>query len=1105
MSYHQRDLFSFTLVACTFVALMVGTQALAQLTTGTIYGTVTDPSGAVIPGGNVTARNVDTGFSRGAVSDEAGNYNLVNIPIGSYQVEVEMPGFKRAVSGPFRLIVDQRLRSDFKLEIGEHTETVQVSGVGTTLLQTSQSDVNQIVQEKEMKQLPLNGRDFFSLLLLSNGVQDTSNDVGGATTNVTFSINGMRPEANSVTLDGIEMSSIRESDVDLRPNLDAVSEFKVLTSNYSAEYGHTAGGVISIQSKAGTNDLHGTVFEFVRNDVLNAANFFRNPVNPEKAPQKRNMFGGSIGGPIQKNKTFFFVDYQGYRYSQINEAFAKVPEVAFRSGDFSSLLPDTGIFDPLTGGEVQFRDPSRATPGNPQGLNIIPPSRIHPFASALLNAVALPNLPNDFPLGNYFIRQPHRLDGNEAGIRVDHVFSERDNLFLRYRWNDSLMNTADALARPDGPMPGIGLEVGATGIVQGGTHRDRNNNMVISEIHVFNPLLVNEARLGFHRYHLDVFQHAFGMNLAEKFGLKGVNDTPFSSGLPIIYLNNYNSIGGDDWKPLFFRETSIQFNDNLSVTAGKHFLKVGGEYRRRDENNYFSIFPHGAFWVGVASTSYKGWWWQGHELADLLLGLPAMGFRGRRFASPLLRDHQYSFFLQDDWKVTDRLTLNLGLRYEYATPFYSPTNEIAMFDFDQSKMLIAGQDRVSRYIVEPDKNNWAPRIGLAYMIDPKTTVRAGFGIFYDPSNSFRDDIKFNPPFYRQYSTWMTWNFWSPAPPPFEDPGSFPLGYELRNIDRNFRIGYSEQYSLAVQRQLGWDTLLEIAYVGSQAHRLPYRYNFNQARLGGIPKPFPKLGTINLISNVGNSAYHSGQLKFERRFGEGFFFLTSYTWSKSIDNVSSPHFGSGVTGGVQNVFDTRQNRAVSDWDVPHRLAYSLVYDLPFGKGRRWLGAAHPLLEAFLGNWQTTGIFIASSGVPGTVSVGSTIPGGDARPNLIRDPNLPENQRTVERWFDTGAFVVNRDSKGNLLPGNAGRNIFRGPTYTNFDVGLIKFFPVSEQVKMQFRAEFFNLSNTPHFALPVRQMNNPAFGRMTHTRNPTNYGSTATSYGSRTIQFALKLEF
>jgi hypothetical protein len=764
-----------------------------------------------------------------------------------------------------------------------------------------------------------------------------------------------------------------------------------------------------------------------------------------------------------------------------------------------------GIYDPNTGGTVQFQDPSRATAGNPKGLNIIPANRWNQFGWALINAAALPNLPDNYPLGNYFIRQPHRISANEGGVRVDHNLSAKDTLFVRYRWSDSYLNTADALARPDGPMPGIALEVGDDnrGIVQGGTHRDRNNNVVISEVHVFNPKLVNEARAGFHRYHLDVYQHAYGMNLAEKFGLKGVNDGELYSGLPIIYLNNYTSLGGDDWKPLFFRETSIQFNDNLTYTFGKHSLKVGGEYRPRDENNYYAIFPASAFWVGNGSTSYQGWWVQGHELADLLLGLPAAGYHGRRFGSPDLKDRQYGFFLQDDWKISPKLTLNLGVRYEYASPFFSPNNEMSMFDSNQQKLLIAGQDGVSRYIVDPDKNNWAPRVGLAYQLNSKTTLRTGFGMFYDPENAKRDDIKFNPPFYRQYSTWLTWNFWSPGPPPFEDPGSFPTGYDIQNIDRHLLTGYSEQYSLAVQRQLPWDMLFEVAYVGSQAHKLPYNFNYNQDQFGG--KPIPDLGKINVVTNIGNTVYHSGQLKLERRFGKGLFFLTSYTWSKSIDNVSSAAFGTDVTGGVQNIFNPSQNRAVSDWDVPHRVAFSYVYDLPFGKNQRFMSNSPSVVNALLGNWQVTGIFVASSGVPGTVSVGSTIPGGDARPNVIKDPNLSGSARSVDHWFDTTAFVANYDSSGNLLPGNAGRNIFRGPRYTNYDLGLGKFFPIKERVRLQFRAEFFNLSNTPHFALPVRRMNDPAFGMITHTRNPVNFGSTATSYANRMIQFALKLEF
>src|SRR6266540_3100642 len=353
------------------ISLLAAPAVRAQSTSGTLLGTVSDAGGGVLAGAMVTAIERATGFTRAGRTDAAGAYRFANMPLGRYEIRVEQEGFKSKVVGPLTLVVDQKLRTDVVLELGRVQERVEVSG-SATLLQTDQPDVNQIVQEKEIKALPLNGRDFLSLLLLSNGVQDTSNDQGGATTNVTFSVNGMRPEANSVMLDGVQMSSVRESDVDLRPNVDAISEFKVLTSAFSAEYGHTAGGVISIQSKAGTNELHGSAFEFLRNDALNAANFFRNPINPGKAPLRQNQFGVTLGGPIQRERTFFFADYQGYRLRKINEGFARVPELAFREGDFSSLLAQgTGIYDPSSpGGAEQFRDASRATSANPQGLNI---------------------------------------------------------------------------------------------------------------------------------------------------------------------------------------------------------------------------------------------------------------------------------------------------------------------------------------------------------------------------------------------------------------------------------------------------------------------------------------------------------------------------------------------------------------------------------------------------------------------------------------------------------------------------------------------------------------------------------------------------------------
>ncbi len=560
-------------VAGLLLVTTSSSRVAAQVTTGTFVGSVADASQAVLASASVTATNLDTGFTRSVQTERDGTYTIANVPIGRYELRAEAQGFRAAVVSPVRLVVDQRLRTDFALAVGALTETLEVRG-SETLLQTDQPDMNQIVQEREIKNLPLNGRDFFSLLLLSNGVQDTSNDQGGATTNVTFSINGMRPEANSVTLDGVQISSVRESDVDLRPNVDAISEFKVLTSTFSAEYGHTAGGVISIQSKSGTNAFHGSLWEFHRNDALNASNFFRNPLTSEKASLKQNQFGGAIGGPVRRNKTFFFGDYQGETLRRINEAFAYVPEPQFRNGDFSSILP-SAVIDPRTG---------QPFPGN-----VIPPGRFSEFGWALLNAPAEPNLPNDYPLGNYFIRQPHDIDSHEGGVRVDHVFSPNDNMFFRYRMKDLHLDTADALGRYSGQMPrlpargwnlddwqGISMETGdeGRGIVQGGIHDDRNHNAVLSHVHLFGTSLVSETRLGFHRYELDVLSHAHGKNLASATGLTGVNDDILYSGLPAIYLNAYTKLGGDDFKPLYFKETFWQANETLTYSHRTAFVEV---------------------------------------------------------------------------------------------------------------------------------------------------------------------------------------------------------------------------------------------------------------------------------------------------------------------------------------------------------------------------------------------------------------------------------------------------------------------------------------------------------------------------------------------------
>jgi hypothetical protein len=416
--------------------------------------------------------------------------------------------------------------------------------------------------------------------------------------------------------------------------------------------------------------------------------------------------------------------------------------------------------------------------------------------------------------------------------------------------------------------------------------------------------------------------------------------------------------------------------------------------------------------------------------------------------------------------------------------------------------VVAGRDGVSRYIVNPDRNNVGPRVGAAFVANRKTTIRAGYGRYFDPENAFRDDIKFNPPFYRQYELFDQWMF-DELPPPFADPGPLPAGYELNGVDKNLHRGEADHFNVAIQRELPGGFLAEAAYVGSRGRKMPFRVNINDPG-GAQAAPFPKLGPVKVIDDLGTSSYNSGQFKLEKRFSQGVFALASYTWSKSIDTMVSNLDRNAL---AQSVFlDPKSNRAVSDWDVPHRFSLSFIGEVPYGSGRRYGGNAPALARTVLGGWQVTGIFIARSGMPGTVVVSSNpIAGiGNARPNLVGNPELPASERTPDHWFNTAAFARNIVG-GKTLPGNAGRNVIRGPGYVNLDLGFAKYLPAGSRRRAQFRVEIFNVFNRPQFALPVLVMDDPAFGKITHTRNPTNFGSSATSFASRMIQLGLKLEF
>ncbi len=1103
----------------SLVILCLAVEAFPQATSGTILGRVTDTQEAVVPEATVTATNAANGFSREVRSNADGDYAIGNLPPGIYTVRVERDGFASAVSENVKLEIDQKLRFDVSLSVGGVAGSVTVTAEAP-LLQTQSTETGEVIDTKRIRELPLLGRNFLELTSLTPGVAPGS---GG--NNVDLRISGQREFGNSILVDGIEVTGNRNNDTSLRPSVDAVQEFKVLTSGYAPEFGRAAGGVIAIQTLSGGNDIHGSLYEYFRPNNTAARSFF----SDQRSQLKQHNFGGSIGGPIRKNRTFFFGSYEGFR---LRDAFSYLDTVP--PTDQIRFLPNgdvdlSGLRDPNTGNTVPIFDPqfyaenffSQQFEGN-----IIPANRVSQAGLAILrNFFPAPNAPGTLNgyFGNFRTNQRFSFDSDTVDARVDHTLSDNDTLSGVYHvaWFDSLL--ADRFA---GAIP-----------VDGGGDADRsdaytstNQSISITETHVFGNGFVNELRFGYVRSRFDEVTLMDGRDLADQFGIGNINlpGFPQTTGIPTIFLSFGATTGGSTFKPLNFLDSNYQFIDNLAMRVGKHEVKVGADFRLLSSRPIFSLFPTGfQFYAGAYSSltsdptftffdpsAYYGN--GGSEIADLLLGLPLTVTLGLQLTEPKVRSYETHFYGQDTWQVTDRLTLNYGLRYEYQAPYVEVDDQISNFDVATKKILVAGRGGNSRSLVEPDRNNFAPRLGFALRVGSDTVVRGAYGIFFSPENDARNDILTkNYPFAQQQDFFNDVNqFYGTGFPSYLldtgvprtttieigpdqgsiDPSDVPNGgnQALFALDPNFRTGYSQLYNLVVQHQFSSTLAAEVGYVGSLGRKLSY--SVGNINLDG--RITPELGSLSGQFPIGLSSYNSLQAKLTRRFANGLNLLASYTYGKSIDNGPAPFNLGRNRQRPQDPFNLRAERAVSAEDITHSFVASGIYELPIGRGRRFLSDTNRVVDAILGGYQVSAIVTFRSGLPVNVVRNGFLRNFEGlRPNLVGDPTLPESQRTLERYFDTTAFSV--DGLGATEPGSAGRNVLRGPGYSNLDLGFYKEFAlggIREGTALQLRFEFFNLTNTPNFARPNGDLSQGDFGRITGTvGNP------------RIIQFALRINY
>jgi len=1165
-------------------SLALATVALAQKDTGGITGVVTDPTGAVVAEAKVSVTDVERGTTITTTTNAQGEYVAAPLRVGLYTVTVEKSGFQKAVLGPVKVDVQERPAVNAKLQVGSVFETITITTRGPQL-ETATSELGQVQDSHTIQTLPLNGRNYAQLALLGTGV-GPAEPGSRVETSFGFSSNGARSLQNNFQLDGIDNNSdlgdvLNGSAYVIQPSVDAIAEFKVQTNAYSAEFGRGNGAVMNAVIKSGTNQFHGDVYEFLRNDVLDARNAFD---EFGRQPYQQNQFGATFGGPIIKNKTFFFGDYEGLRIRQALPQLVLIPTPAEIGGDFSSFLTSTPAMavdvngnptsqvavdcngHPTFMGEIFNTRQTQASTLNPDGYcgfpvgvnaagnptNIFPKNLIDPLAARLSALFPAPNV--SINGSNYLAEPKRRTTQNNFDIRIDHNFSEHDSLFGRFSYEDQPSFI---------PSPfNNALDGGA---FQDGYQDDSYRSAALSEIHTFSQNMVNEFRFGYNRINSHRLQLNYNQNVSAQLGFPGVPYGPDNGGLPSISISDGTAaIGSAGFLPSIEKQNAYVIAENLTKIYGRHSMKFGTELRFVE----FTLFQPWSSRGGLgfasdltdnAAAPTTG----GEAFATFLLGLPDTGTITNMHDVDYHRG-DYAWFAEDDIRATQKLSLNLGLRYELFTTVKARYNQLANFDFANNSLvvprgqqaqltptlaaLIPIQRNGTSGVISPDLRDFAPRLGLAYQLTNKLVLRAGYGIFYggEENGPFSNPSPgFNPPFF------VTEDFTQPcflsaANPNGPNclpvgPGNVPLtglagGFPADSlVDPNTPILFSEssqlltprtqQWHLGLQYQLPSQMMLEVSYAGSHGADLYGMYNGNQAQPnvtfcttnGNTPencptaprRPFPAVdGSIATLRANDISNYDSLQVHLQKRASHGLEFGASYTWSHALDDASSASLGSLNNGDFRNELYPGLEYGNSDFDVRQRFVIDYAYELPFGHGKAFGGNASGALNQIIGNWQVAGITTAQTGNwftitdavtnVSTADAGGTVAFYDVRPNVVGSPNgKPCVQGSL---FNTCAFANNTTF---FTFGNAGRNIVRGPGMQNWDFSIFKMFPMREQMRFEFRAEFFNIWNHvnpllgPSGAISQEpqavEFGTPQFGRPVAARDP------------RFVQFALKFYF
>jgi hypothetical protein len=1073
-----------TLHLAAVFAFIFSSAATAQ--TAQLSGRIADAAGSVVPGASITIRSTATGVERQTRTNDIGLYTLPLLQPGVYEIRVQHPGFKPIVQSGIQLDVDQRGVADFTLEIGSVSEQVEVKA-SVSRLNTVEASQGQVIDNQRIVDMPLNGRNYIDLALMSGGaVQAAPNSrIGG------FSAGGQRISQNNYLMDGLDNNSVelaaagRRAEM-VQPSIDAIQEFKVQTNSYAAEFGRGMGAVVNLTIKNGTNEIHGTAFEFVRNEIFDAKNFFT-PASAAKPAFKRNQYGLSLGGPVVipglykgRNKTFFFGDFERTRIRETATIANTLPTLKMRTGDFSELTKR--VNDPTTG--QQFAG------------NIIPASRFDPVAAKLMTLYPAPQSGN---LANNFTNlSPRKQDVDKWDLRLDQNIGSADNAFFRFSTHDTFLPDT-----PNLPAPAFGggnLDYITEGI-----------NTGIGWNHIFKPTLLMSVRGGWNyaRFKRDNPAASLGRNFNQEFGIPGASAIP-DGGFSQMNITGYRALGIGANNPVDRNSQNRQVSGDLTWLTGRHSFKTGASLIR-SQNPIYNIRNTLGTWTFNGQYSGDG-------AADFLLGISNQW----AWQSPVqvsMRTYNFSVFLQDDWKINNRLTLNLGVRYEVSPPWIEKYDKMGNFDIDtvpgQATLVYASSkgSRYDRATVSTDTNNVMPRIGFAYKLSDKTVIRSGYGMFYAYMQNMGDSeyLIGNAPF--AYGVTLTGSTTNPAvrlstgPPAGATDLAKATGLQFASYERNPKQSAAHQWTFNIQREFGREWLVEVGYAGSRGLHLVRRYdgNFSPAGAGNIDakRQFKSLaipgtgivatplGPIYSHRLDGNSIYHAMIAKVERRFSKGLTVLGSYTWSRTLGDTCGTSVDGDATGcGYQNLFNLRPERSLDNQDVPHRFVTSVLYEIPAGKGRTWLANAHPAVDAVLGGWSVGSIVTDTSVVPFSPTVQGN-PANTGTYTVVQRPDVIgaaySGDRTLQRDFNTAAFV----RPANFTYGSAGRNILRGRPQFNWDFSALKYFQLMERLKLQFRFEAFTFTNTPRFGAPGNVLGTANFGVITGANTPRN------------LQFGLKL--